>query len=118
MYKLSFEKLLIEAVDEELSLLGDSAKHAIYFHVEKTFKIDRCDIPCNIERFFNAIENIFGVGAELLEIRIAKRLYKKIGGAIEYSQEQKDTIFTDCVTTFMQSFLKMGKPELIQHILE
>ena len=34
-----FEKLLVEAIDESLSSLGDSPKQSILFHLENTFKI-------------------------------------------------------------------------------
>ncbi len=73
-----FEKLLLEAVDEALSLLGMSSKH-IYFHLEKDFNINKQDIPHKIEEFENAIEEIFGFGAKVLEIQIMKRLYEKVG---------------------------------------
>jgi len=35
----AFENLLTEAVDEGLASLGESAKQAIYFHLENKFKI-------------------------------------------------------------------------------
>jgi hypothetical protein len=33
-----FNELFLASVDEALSALGESAKKAIYFHIEKTFK--------------------------------------------------------------------------------
>jgi len=73
-----FEKLFLEAVGEALSSLGTSSKH-IYFHLEKDFNINKQDIPHKIEEFTNAIEEIFGLGAGVLEIQIMKRLYEKVG---------------------------------------
>ncbi|MBS7649557.1 hypothetical protein KEJ17_07960 [Candidatus Bathyarchaeota archaeon] len=75
----NFDNLLLEAVDEALSTLGDSCKHAIYFHLEKTFKIERQHIPSKLEEFVNAIEQIFGIGAKIIEIQIMKFLRRKIG---------------------------------------
>jgi len=98
----SFEKLLLEAVDEGLSSLGDSSRQALYFHLEKTFKIKRQDIPHRIEDFADALGEIFGVGAKVLEIMIIKRLYEKVGGVVKYSQG--NLVFTEYVAAIKQSF--------------
>jgi hypothetical protein len=67
---MSFEELLLEAIDEGFSWLGESEKQTIYFYLEKKYKISKRDIPFRIEDFAEAIEDIFGLGAKLLEIRI------------------------------------------------
>lgn len=108
MSKCSFEKLLLEAIDEGLSSLGDSAKYAIYFHLEKTFNINKRDIPHKIEEFADAIEKIFGLGAGPIQILIMKRLYEKIGGVVEYPK-RKDLVFTDYVAAAKKSFVKKKK---------
>jgi len=100
-----FEELLLEAVDEGLSSLGDSSRQALYFHLEKTFKIERRDIPYKIEEFAEAIEKIFGIGAKPLEILIMKQLYEKVGGVVKYNQE-KDLVFAEYIAAVKQSFLK------------
>ena len=97
LHNRSFEKLLLEALDETLSSLGDSSKEAIYFHLEKTFSINKQDIPYKIEEFANAIEKIFGSGARLLEIKIMKRLYEKVGPVFKYFPERDDIVFTEYV---------------------
>jgi hypothetical protein len=106
--KNSFEKLLLEAIEDGLSSLGDSAKHAIYFHLENTFNIKRQDISSRIEEFADALEKIFGLGAKPIEILIMQRLYEKVGGVVEYPQ-QKDLAFTEYVAAARQSFLKEEK---------
>jgi len=107
----SFEKLLLEAVDEGLSSLGDSTKYTIYFHLENNYRINRRDIPYKIEEFADAIEKIFGFGAKILEILIMKRLYEKFGGVVEYPEEHEDLVFAEYVATVKQSFLKKKKQE-------
>jgi len=92
-----FKKLLLEAVDEVLSLLGDSSKHAIYFYLEKKFTIKKQDIPNKIQEFANALENIFGHGAKVLEIQIMKQLYEKVGHDFTYFPEKDDLLFTEYV---------------------
>jgi hypothetical protein len=81
-----FEKVLLEAVDEGLSALGESAKHAIYFHLERSFNIKREEIPRRIVAFTKAIESIFGVGANFVEILIMKKLYGKVGGVFNWNE--------------------------------
>jgi hypothetical protein len=92
-----FEELLAEAIDEGLSLLGESSKQMVYFHLEETFKMSRKEIPYRIEEFIDAIEKIFGIGAKILEIQILKCLYKKVGNKIKHYSEQKNLEFTDYV---------------------
>jgi hypothetical protein len=72
-------KILLEAVEEGLSSLGDSPKQAIFFHLETSFKIRKDNIPANLTEFAKALEKIFGPGAFYLEKLILKRLYEKFG---------------------------------------
>lgn len=112
MRNRGFEEILLEAVDEALSSLGDSAKQVIYFYLEKTYKIKKQDIPHKIEEFADAIEKIFGLGAKFLEILIMKRLYEKVGGVFDYNQE--NLVFTEYVATTRQSFLKKKRVDSTQ----
>jgi len=96
-YDRDFKKLLLEAVDEGLSSLGDSAKKAIYFSLENTFTIKKQDIPNKIEEFTEAIEKIFGHGAKILEISIMKHLYEKVGNDFEYFPERDVLLFSKYV---------------------
>ena len=91
---MSFEELLLEAIDEGLSSLGKTCKPFIYFHLEKKFKISKKDIPFRIEDFAEAIEDIFGLGAKLLEIRIMKILFSKMGYSFPYFHTQEGLEFT------------------------
>jgi hypothetical protein len=94
---MKFEEVLLEAIDEGLSLLGESSKQAVYFHLEKTFKMNRVDIPYRIEEFTDAIEKIFGTGAKILEIQIMKCLFKKVGYSFKHYPKQKNFTFTEYV---------------------
>ncbi|NWF86524.1 hypothetical protein HXY32_01720 [Candidatus Bathyarchaeota archaeon] len=79
MSQNNFSKILLAAVEESLSSLGDSPKQAILFHLESSFNIKREHIPENITEFTKALENIFGPGAAYLEKLIIKCLYEKLG---------------------------------------
>ncbi len=74
-----FNGILISAVDEGLSSLGDSSKQAIFYHLKASFHVSKGSIPTNIRGFKNAIEDIFGPGASFLERIIEARLQKKLG---------------------------------------
>jgi len=92
-----FEKLLIESIDEALSWLGEFAKQAFYSHLKEAFGMSKKDIPYNIDDFTDALEQVFGVGAKLLEIQIMKLLHEKIGDAFEYTPNQDDLTFAEYV---------------------
>lgn len=105
-----FNRLLLEAVDEGLSMLGESSKQAIYFHLEKRFDIKKQEIPNKIEVFADAIEKIFGLGANFLEILIMKRLYEKLGRSFKFYGSE-DFTFTEYVTAARRSFVEKNMPK-------
>jgi hypothetical protein len=115
--KRDFEKLLLEAVDEGLASLGESSKQAIYFHLEKSFIINKQEIPQKIEAFADAIEKIFGAGADSLEILIMKRLFEKVGGNFEL-HDSTDFAFTEYVTAAKRSLLKKKKAKNMAEIVQ
>ena len=75
----NFREILLAAVEESLSSLGDSPKQAILFHLECSFKIKKERIPENMTEFTKALEKIFGPGAVYLEKLIARNLHEKLG---------------------------------------
>ncbi|MCW4043993.1 MAG: hypothetical protein NWE94_00570 [Candidatus Bathyarchaeota archaeon] len=76
--KPDFNEVLLEAINEALSSLGENVAKSIYFHVEKTFNIKPWEIPKRIKEFSNALEQIFGLGARTLEILCMQKLHNKI----------------------------------------
>lgn len=90
----NFNKILLSAVEESLSSLGDSSKQAIFFHLESSFKLRKECIPSNLNEFAEALEGIFGPGAPYLERLITESLHKKLGLKLE---EQECKEFVKCV---------------------
>jgi hypothetical protein len=84
-----FNILLLDSIDEALLSLGESAKQAIYFHLEKNFQVDREEIPLELERFQNALEKIFGVGARYIEILIMRNLCGRVGRSLELGNNEQ-----------------------------
>ena len=115
--RTDFEKLMLEAIDEGLSSLGESSKQAIYFHLEKTFDIKREEIPDRLSAFSQAIENIFGVGAGCLEILIMQRLYEKVGGILRWDKK-KGFSFVEYVTIAKRSFREKSRIRTIKELVD
>jgi hypothetical protein len=90
----TFEKLFIEAVDEGLETLGESGKHMIFFHLDKSYSIKKYEISKKPEAFAKGLEKIFGAGASVLEKLIVKSLYSKLG--LKY-EEEENRLFADYV---------------------
>ena len=73
-----FDIILLAAIDEAFSGLGEPVKKSIYFHLERDFHVSKQEIPSRIDDFTNALELIFGPGAKHLEILIMKSLCVKV----------------------------------------
>lgn len=99
----AFEKLLLEAIDDALVSLGESAKQAIYFHLEDKFKVSKNEIPNRLKDFEEGLEKIFGLGANFIEILIMKKLYKKIGKPLEW-KTKKELEFLEYVDAARKAF--------------
>jgi hypothetical protein len=75
----SFNRVLLAAIEEGLSSLGDSPREAIFYHLEASFQLKKESIPLNLTEFKQALERIFGPGAPYLEKSITKCLYQRLG---------------------------------------
>lgn len=105
MAEKAFEKMLLDSVDDALVSLGESARQAIYFHLEKKFKIEKENIPRDIKSFQTGIERIFGAGAKFIEILIMKKLHEKVGQPVEWD-ESKELVFAEYVTTAKRAYVE------------
>lgn len=113
MYDCSFEEILLEAVDEALTRLGDSPKQAVYYQLEKKFGLKRQEIPRKITEFERALDETFGLGARLLKIRITKCLYERIG-PFKYFPEGDDLEFSRYVGAARVLWRKVRSPKELQ----
>jgi len=101
----NYENTLIEAIDAAFAQLGPNITKTIYFRMEKTFKIKKQELPHKIQEFTEAIEQIFGAGAKLIEIRIIKELHKRIPIFMHLPKKRK-LDFIEYVTD-LQAFLRV-----------
>ncbi len=105
--KNTFDRLVLEAVDEVFSSLGDLCKNAIYVHLEHEYRLSKRDIPNRIREFVSALDQIFGVAAALVEIEIMKRLRKKVP-CFKHSPKQKSLSFDKYVAS-LDFFLRTSR---------
>lgn len=75
----SFKELVLDTVEESLSSFGESTKQKIYLHLKEDYNISIEQIPSRIRDFAEALEESYGIGGKLIEIKIMKSLYKKAG---------------------------------------
>jgi len=107
-----FEKLFIEAVDEGLGTLGESGRHMIFFHLDRSYSIKRHEIPKRPEAFAQGLEKIFGAGASVLEKLIIKNLYSKLG--LKY-EDREDRPFADYIKDVKKAEGAEAKEENRRH---
>ncbi len=101
LLRQNVEGLISEAVDNSFSLFGDTFKTLAYNELEKTFQIKKQEIPYRINEFTNAIEEICGAGAKIIEMKIIQALHKKVKGFV-YVARGEDLVFTDYVESLRQ----------------
>lgn len=107
MPRNDFSKILLAAVEEGLSSLGDSPKQAIFFHLETSFKIKKEHIPENLTEFTKALDRIFGPGAPYLEKLIVKRLCEKMGVECKEADSAQD--FLETVNKVQKRLMPKGE---------
>jgi hypothetical protein len=73
-----FNKLLLEAVDRALLVLGETAKQAIYDCIENSYQITREEIPRKLDAFHGVLIDLLGKGGNMVETVAAENLYKAL----------------------------------------
>lgn len=92
----NFEKLMAEAVDNAFSSLFNSHKQNLYSHLSRCYNINKQDIPCTIDDFVDALQEIFGPSAKLIEIEIMKTLHAMVPN-FTFIPNQSELSFTEYV---------------------
>jgi len=110
---VSFDKILLRAIDEALNSLGESVSQSIYFHIENKFSIARNEIPENLQQFRGGLKEIFGAGAQFIEIQIMKNLHMKIG-CPRVTVKNKKLEFTEYVDASKQVCLGNGQDQTFE----
>ncbi len=99
----NLDMTILEAVDKSLASFGESVRQVVYYQLDTIYHVRKQDVPCRIEEFANALEEIFGVGARLIEMRILETLYSMSGGFV-YFPKGKDLVFKDYMLSIRSYF--------------
>ena len=105
-----FNELLIAAIDDELSLLGELVKNSFYVHLENTSGIGKDDIPQQVEEFSKVLHRFFGLDASRLEIRFLRSLYLKLKVEFEFPEIdlcewiESEFSFAGCINYMKRNF--------------
>jgi hypothetical protein len=89
---------ILDVIDESLASFGESVKQVVYFQLQTNHHVRKQDISSNIEKFALTIEEIFGIGARLIEMKIMETLYVRTEGFL-YVPKDDDLMFKDYVQT-------------------
>jgi Zn-dependent oligopeptidase len=101
--KPNFENILSEAINQVFSSILKENSEAFYNHLESTFKITRKEIPQKLTEFNDAIEQIFGDTAGLIQIKIMRALHEQAQDHA-YLLENNNLVFSDYLVD-LQRFL-------------
>ena len=110
----NFDQLLLDAIDEGLSGLGEAGKASIYIHLEGIFNIRKQEIPNKLDDFSNALQRIFGLGARHLEILIMKNLHAKVGSLRKL--DDPNWLAQDLTFTKYVELMKLGYKDTTEKI--
>ncbi len=82
-----FGPVLLEAIDESLSVLGDEPRRAVYQYLATIGSLQREDIPDRLEDFAQGMKKALGGASSVLRKIILKKLFQKIGSTLKESQD-------------------------------
>lgn len=102
--QVEFNRIFLDCVDEGLSCLGEIPKQLLYSQLEKNFGIDKRTLHLRLDDFSDALEEIFGAGANFIQIQIMKRLHSKTKCSFEW-RELTNFEFSRYVTLIKLTFL-------------
>lgn len=96
-----YETLVLEAIDQTFCGLGEEVRDSIYAALKRNYALSKEEIVDKPATFTAAIENLFGSGAHLLEIKMMQILSPKVNG-FTYSP-------TDCSLNFVEYLTALRK---------
>ena len=89
---------ILSAVDDSLASFGESVKQVVYFQLQNKYQMEKQEIPSRIDEFALAIEEIFGIGARLIEMKIMEILCSMAEGFL-YVPKDENLTFKEYVQT-------------------
>jgi hypothetical protein len=96
-----FSQVLLDCVDEGLSVLGNEPRLAVYQYLATIHSLDREQIPDQIDEFATGLKKALGGASRVIERLILKKLFQKIGSTF---RETEDLGFGDYVRDAKRRF--------------
>ncbi len=97
----SFGQILLDSVDEGLSVLGNEPRQAIYQYLATIHSLDREQVPDKVDEFSSGLKKALGSASRVIERLILKKLFQKIGSTF---REVPDLEFADYVRDAKRRF--------------
>ena len=101
-----FEQLLLECIDEGLSVLGNEPRQALYQYLLTICSLPREEIPGRVVDFAAGLRKSLGGASKVIERIILRKLFQKTGSNF---REAIDTEFTEYVADAKRRY------EIISH---
>lgn len=89
------DRLILEAIDWGLNVIGESPKKALLFRLENELGFEWKDIPENIDAFEGALKQVFGVGYKYFDSLFCKYIQDSISKDLSGTES-----FAECVHKF------------------
>jgi hypothetical protein len=89
-----FEQLLLDCIDEGLSVLGNEPREALYQYLLTICSLPREEIPVRVGDFAAGLKKSLGGASKVIERIILRKLFQKTGSSFK---ETIDTEFTEYV---------------------
>jgi len=89
-----FEQVLLECIDEGLSVLGNEPRQALYQYLLTICSLPREEIPGRVADFAAGLRKSLGGASKVIERIILRKLFQKTGSSF---RETTDTEFTEYV---------------------
>ncbi len=80
-----FGQLLLEAIDDGLSVLGEEPRSAFYQFLATMHSLPREDIPKRVEEFSNGLKKALGGAYPVVQRIILRKLFQKLGSSFHES---------------------------------
>ncbi len=103
---LSFPQILLESIDEGLSVLGNEPREAVYQFLRTICSLPREDIPDHVPEFAAGLRRALGGASKVIERLILRRLFEKTGSSF---RDVPDTDFNEYVLDAKRRF------EIVSH---
>ncbi len=97
----SFSQVLLDCVDEGLSVLGSEPRQAVYQYLATIHSLEREQIPDKVDEFAAGLKKALGGASRVIERLILKKLFLRIGSTF---RETSDLEFADYVRDAKRRF--------------